>query len=233
VTATIKAVVFDMDGVLIDAKDWHYDALNRALALFGMEISRADHLTTFDGLPTRRKLEMLSVTEGLPVSLHGFINELKQVYTMEIVHARCKPRFNHEQALSALKAKGYRLGVASNSVRASVVTMMEKARLSGYLDVLLSNEDVARSKPAPDIYIAAMKKLGVLPEETLVVEDNEHGIRSAREAGAHVLVVRDVSDVTINALLNKIATVESVGTAADSVSVGQQHRASPLGEQVA
>jgi beta-phosphoglucomutase len=52
----IKAVVFDMDGVLIEAKDWHYEALNRALKLFGYEISRYEHLTTFDGLPTRRKL---------------------------------------------------------------------------------------------------------------------------------------------------------------------------------
>ena len=68
----IKAVIFDMDGVLIDAREWHYEALNRALRLFGMEISRTDHLTTFDGLPTRRKLEMLSSTNGLPVELHGF-----------------------------------------------------------------------------------------------------------------------------------------------------------------
>ena len=72
----IKAVVFDMDGVLIDAREWHYVALNRALALFGMEISRADHLTTFDGLPTRRKLEILSTTENLPRELHGFHDAL-------------------------------------------------------------------------------------------------------------------------------------------------------------
>ena len=56
----IKAVLFDMDGVLIDAKDWHYEALNKALGLFGMEINRYDHLNTFDGLPTKVKLQMLS-----------------------------------------------------------------------------------------------------------------------------------------------------------------------------
>lgn len=53
----IKAVLFDMDGVLIDAKDWHYEALNKALGLFGLGISRYDHLHTFDGLPTNVKLE--------------------------------------------------------------------------------------------------------------------------------------------------------------------------------
>lgn len=62
----IKAIFFDMDGVLIDAKEWHYEALNRALELFGMPISQVDHLTTFDGLPTRKKLEMLTLGRGLP-----------------------------------------------------------------------------------------------------------------------------------------------------------------------
>ena len=91
----IKAVIFDMDGVLIEAKDWHYEALNRALALFGFEISRYDHLTTYDGLPTSKKLEMLSLEGGLPRELHAFINEMKQAYTMEIVHAKCNPPFFH------------------------------------------------------------------------------------------------------------------------------------------
>ncbi|WP_244574490.1 HAD hydrolase-like protein [Cohaesibacter sp. ES.047] len=75
----IKAIIFDMDGVLIEAKDWHYEALNRALLLFGYEISRFDHLTTYDGLPTRKKLEMLSAERNLPRSLHSFINEMKQI----------------------------------------------------------------------------------------------------------------------------------------------------------
>ena len=72
----IKAVIFDMDGVLIDAKDWHYDALNKALATFGMEISIHDHLTTYDGLSTNQKLNMLSKIYTLPKSLHSFINEM-------------------------------------------------------------------------------------------------------------------------------------------------------------
>ena len=58
-TNKIKAVIFDMDGVLIDAKDWHYEALNKALRLFGLEITRSEHETTYDGLPTKDKLEIL------------------------------------------------------------------------------------------------------------------------------------------------------------------------------
>ena len=138
----IKAVVFDMDGVLIEAKDWHYEALNRALKLFGVEISKYDHLVTYDGLPTLKKLEMLSLERGLPEELHQFINDIKQIYTMEIVHAKCKPLFSHEYALSRLSSEGYRLAVASNSIRKSIEVMMEKAALDKYLDFYLSNQDV-------------------------------------------------------------------------------------------
>ena len=106
----IKAVLFDMDGVLIEAKEWHYEALNRALNLFGMPISREDHLTTFDGLPTRKKLEMITADKGLPKELHEFINEMKQQYTMEFVYTQCNPTFIHEFALSRLQALGYKLG---------------------------------------------------------------------------------------------------------------------------
>jgi beta-phosphoglucomutase len=204
----IKAVIFDMDGVLIDAKDWHYEALNRALAHFGFSITRYDHLVTYDGLPTRKKLEMLSMERGLPVGLHQFLNTLKQEYTMEIVHAKCKPTFQHEFALSQLKHLGYKLGVASNSVRNSVEVMMLKSALKPYIDVLLSNEDVRHGKPAPDIYLAACDSLLLPPANCLVVEDNPNGIESAGKAGCPVMVVDSVYDVTLDNILTNIKQME-------------------------
>lgn len=204
----IKAIVFDMDGVLIEAKDWHYEALNRALRLFGHEISRYDHLTTYDGLPTSKKLEMLSTETDLPRTLHAFINEMKQKYTMEIVHAQCKPTFIHEFALSRLKAQGYKLAVASNSVRNTVDVMMSKAALSRYLDLQLSNEDVMHPKPHPDIYLKAMTQLKVEPFECLVVEDNDNGFKAAQTAGAHLLKVKEVTDVTLNNILQRIREID-------------------------
>lgn len=201
---TIKAILFDMDGVLIEAKDWHYEALNRALDLFGMPISRFDHLTTFDGLPTRQKLQMLSIERGLPEELHEFINEMKQIYTMELIHSRCKPTFVHEYALSRLKANGYLLAICSNSVRQTVDTMMQKANLRHYFDFMVSNEDVSRGKPDPEMYIKAMNQLGVTPEESLIVEDNENGIRAAKASGAHLLVVKDIVDTNLENILKAV-----------------------------
>jgi len=204
----IKAVLFDMDGVLIDAKDWHYEALNRALELFGFAIERQAHLSTFDGLPTRRKLQMLSATQGLPVGLHGLINELKQAYTIELSYSKCRPILELQMALSRLKREGYRLAVCSNSIRQTVETMMQLAALDGYLDLALSNQDVAHAKPDPEIYLMAMQRLGLTPAECLIVEDNEHGIQAARASGGQVMVVGSVADVSYDRIKAEISRAE-------------------------
>ena len=205
----IKAVIFDMDGVLIDAKEWHYDALNRALNLFGMEISRHDHLVTYDGLPTRTKLQMLSMERGLPQALHEFINEMKQVYTLELVNSKCKPTFAHQYALSRLKAKGYKLALCSNSVPQSIDMMLSKADVIKYLDFYLSNQDVKHPKPDPEIYLNAITRLALKPNECLIVEDNPNGIKAARDSGAHLLCVRDVHEVNYENILHRINQVEA------------------------
>ncbi|MCR8696653.1 MULTISPECIES: HAD family hydrolase [Campylobacter] len=191
----IKAVIFDMDGVLIEAKDWHYEALNKALKIFGMEISRYEHLTTFDGLPTKDKLKMLTITKGLPQGLHSFLNELKQLYTMELVHTLCKPTFCHEYALSKLKSEGYKMAVCSNSIKNTIEVMMQKAALDGYLDFYISNQDVTKGKPDPEMYNKAIARFGLSPKECLIVEDNENGIKAARASGANVMIVSEVSEV--------------------------------------
>jgi beta-phosphoglucomutase-like phosphatase (HAD superfamily) len=205
----IKAVIFDMDGVLIDAKEWHYEALNRALRLFGHEISRYEHVTAYDGLPTRKKLEMLSRQRGLPRGLHGFINEMKQAYTADAIQAYCRPSFAHEYALSRLKAGNYRMAVASNSIRASVDAMLSRAALDVYMDFTLSNEDVKQGKPDPEIYLKAISLLGLAPQECLIVEDNENGVRAARCSGAHVMQVQDVAEVNFDNISGKIAALDA------------------------
>lgn len=205
---TIKAVVFDMDGVLIDAKPWHYEAMNRALAQFGYTITRSEHLSTYDGLPTRKKLELLSRNKGLPTKLHPAISEMKQRFTLELIESRCRPCPQHQFALSELKREGYVVGLASNSVRKTVSLMMQMAQLDRYLDFMLSNEDVSQPKPNPEIYLQAARLAGASPEQCAVVEDNHHGIEAATRAHAHVLSVSSVQEVTYQRIRNFIALVD-------------------------
>jgi beta-phosphoglucomutase-like phosphatase (HAD superfamily) len=204
----IKAILFDMDGVLIDAKDWHYEALNKALSLFGMEISHYDHLVTYDGLPTKKKLEMLTLERGLPRALHNFINDIKQEFTFQLGYAKCKPIFTHQYALSHLKVKGYKIVACSNSIRKTMEILFERAALTDYFDFYLSNEDVKKPKPNPEMYIVAMERLALKPEECLILEDNVNGIKAASESGAHLLIVNDIYDVNLENITNKIEEIE-------------------------
>ncbi|MBT8545272.1 HAD family phosphatase [Polynucleobacter paneuropaeus] len=204
----IKAVLFDMDGVLIDAKDWHYEALNQALAIFGMEINRYDHLVTYDGLPTKKKLEMLTLERGLPRALHGFINDMKQEFTFQIGYAKCRPTFNHQYALSHLKAEGYKMAACSNSIRKTMEVLFDRAALSDYFDFYLSNEDVKESKPHPEMYVTAIERLKLAPDECLILEDNENGIKAAQASGAHLLVIHDVHEVNLENITKRISEIE-------------------------
>jgi HAD superfamily hydrolase (TIGR01509 family) len=207
----IKAVIFDMDGVLIEAKDWHYESLNKALGLFGMEISRYDHLVSYDGLPTKKKLEMMSLERGLPRELHEFINTMKQIYTVDIVHTKCRPVFYHQYAISKLLQENYRMAVCSNSIRNSIEVMLSKAGIIEHFEFILSNQDVNKPKPDPEIYINAMNKLGLKPEECLILEDNENGIKSAIASGAHLLKIITTGDVNYENIKRRIIEIEEEG----------------------
>jgi beta-phosphoglucomutase len=141
--------------------------------------------------------------------LHGFLNALKQAYTLEISYQRCKPVFNHQFALSRLKKKGYCLAVCSNSVRQSIEAMMKLSSLDSYLDLIVSNQDVERGKPDPEMYLKAMHSLGVEPHECLILEDNDHGIQAAVDSGGHLLRIGVPDDVTYQAIRSRISEIDS------------------------
>ena len=192
-----KAVLFDMDGVLIDARDWHYEALN----LFGLEISREEHLSRFNGLSTKKKLNMLTEDGLLPLELHQVIDAIKQDRTLRIAAQKCFPIVSHQVLITRIKSLGIKVGLVTNSIRKSSEFMLEYAGLLKFMDVFVTNEDVVEGKPSPVGYQLAMKTLSVKPSETLVIEDGEYGIQAAEAAGARVLRVSDPFEVTLELLL--------------------------------
>jgi beta-phosphoglucomutase len=191
----IKAILFDLDGVLVDATEWHYEALNRALALFGYHIARYEHLTTYNGLPTRKKLEVLSVEKGFPRGLHALVNKIKQKYTREEILRSCTPVFEKEFMVHQLKREGYKLAVCSNSIRESVEMMLRASGLWELFDCVLSNEDVKQAKPDPEIYLSACQRLGIKPPEAMIVEDAPHGVEAARRSGSVLCEVTGFNEV--------------------------------------
>jgi len=198
------AVLFDMDGVLIDARDWHYEALNQALKPFDLEISRYDHENEFDGLSTKVKLEKLVLAGKLPKKLVKTIEEIKQDRTLRIAAEKCFPNIAHQILLSRLKKAGLKIGVVTNSIRDSSEFMLKYANVYGLLDTLVTNQDVVNPKPAPDGYLLACKNLNLSSREVLVVEDGDYGTQAAKAAGCEVLRVKSPDDVCLSLLSTHI-----------------------------
>lgn len=199
-TKNIKAVVFDMDGVLIDAREWHFMALNQVLEPLGIAISKNDHLEKYDGLATKVKLEMLSAEFGLPFELHKIINKVKQDRTLRIANQYCYPNIRHQILLSRLKAENFKIGVVTNSIKETTKFMLDRANVFDFIDAVITNEDVKHSKPDPEGYVLCCAKLDVKPEEVLVVEDGSYGIEAAKRAGCNVIKVDSPNDVSLELL---------------------------------
>lgn len=205
----IKAVIFDMDGVLVDAKEWHYEALNRALGLFGFNINRDMHVSEYNGLPTREKLRRLSRQRGFPLSLMEFVNEIKQKYTTEEIDRNCNPFFEKQFMVSRLKADGYFMAVCSNAIKKSVLKMLDKSGILNYFDETVGNDEGYPSKPDPTMYIETIKKLGLTPNEVVIVEDAPHGIEAAKASGAYVCEVAGFEEVNYDRIKDFIDKVNT------------------------
>ena len=200
-----KLIIFDLDGVLVSTKDLHYEALNSALEEVDSKyvISRQDHLKTFDGLKSSEKLDMLTKDRGLPQELHSQIWNRKQELTIQQLQ-HIKPDQFIKMTLRELRRRGYKLACCSNAIRRSVLTILSKLDLIEQLDLIISNEDVKQGKPHPEMYWKAMSIMGVLPEETLIVEDSPAGLLAAARSRADILRVDSPKDVNIKNIAEKL-----------------------------
>ena len=193
-----KAILFDLDGVLVNMPDGHYEALNRALSLFGVKIEMEEHRRFFNGLPTRRKLEMLEEQGHLPRGLREFLNGIKQKHTKELIPKYCPPDYSKIVLLQFLKERGFRLACCTNSVRETTHLMLKSAHLYDFFDFIIGNDEVTHSKPHPETYLVTFEKLGVKPHECVIIEDAPPGIASARASGGVVIEVRGPEDVNLS-----------------------------------
>jgi len=192
----IKLIVFDLDGVLVDAKDIHYEAFNRALATVDPKyvIGRDEHLSKYDGLNTTKKLNMLTAEKGLPKDAHDLVWKQKQQETRAIIQ-EFEPSVRLCEVLRQLKNDGFILAVASNSIRETVKLMLLQKGFIPYIDFFFSNQDVTHPKPNVEMYLECMIKAGVSPKETIIIEDSHIGRKAAVDSGAHLFAVRDSHDV--------------------------------------
>ncbi len=188
-----KLVIFDLDGVLLNSKDIHFDALNQAIAEVGTEfvISRDDHLKTFDGLPTAKKLSILTETRGLPAASHEQIWLSKQRLTEQLFTEKLGVDYELVHYFDQLKKQNFQIAVASNSVRNTVKTALLKFGLLGFVDYYVSNQDVSKNKPFPEMYWKCMIACEALPDDTVILEDSHIGQLGARNSKALLIPVEN------------------------------------------
>jgi HAD superfamily hydrolase (TIGR01509 family) len=201
----IKFIIFDLDGVLVDAKKIHYEALNLALG-DKYSISWEDHLSKFDGLKTNQKLQILTLEKNLPVTEYDEIWQKKQKITLQKLQS-LSINNNLIDCLTELSEK-YKIAVCSNSIKKTVLTSLSRLGIIEFFDLLLSNEDVEFPKPHPEIYWKAMSYFGFLPNETLILEDSPPGLYAASNSKSNVIRINSPSEITSDFIKSKINILE-------------------------
>lgn len=214
----IKTVIFDMDGVLVDSEYTFLETKTDMLktAGFPKDVSYQYQFmgTTFEVMWTIMKEEL-----GLPESIPFYINDMNERREVMIARDGIRAIKGAQDLVKRLFEAGFKLAVASSSPRHEIVRAMTELGLVDYFEVLVSGEEVAHSKPAPDVFLAAAERLGVSAQDAIIIEDTKNGSLAARRAGAYVIgfenpnypaqdlsnadiIVTDYQELTIEKLQN-------------------------------
>lgn len=192
-----KLYIFDLDGVLVDACEWHRLALNKALEeVYNYQISLKEHKDTFNGIPTKKKLSILA-ERGFDTDKFQEVYDLKQRYTVEFIKKFSKPRAEKIELLTRIKEEGHYLACYTNSIRETAELMLESAGVLSLFDCVLTNQDVAYPKPSPEGYLFLMSKFRINKELCYIVEDSVVGLQSAYSSGANVIKVENQDEVNL------------------------------------
>ena len=203
-----KLIIFDLDGVLVDSKDIHFEALNYALGSIDKKylISYEDHKNIYDGLPTSKKLEILTSRTDLDPNLYSKIWHSKQKKTEEMF-LNIKKDEDLIDIFKYIKSTGIKIAVASNSIGKTVSQCLRSLGVLPYVDKVVSNEDVKNPKPSPEMYWKAMSELGAIPSETAILEDSHIGLIAANDSGASVVEIKSREYLTYDKIQDVIKSL--------------------------
>ena len=191
-----KLVLFDLDGVLYDSKEFHFKSLNNALSEINDKfvISFDEHTNIYDGLTTHTKLQILEEKKGLLKSDFDKVWKIKQEETIKMLD-QITENDNLSSIIKSLKSSGVLIGCTSNSIKSTVEKVLEQLKIIEYFDLIISNEDVSMPKPHPEMYWKAMIESKALPSETVIIEDSPTGRKAAILSGADYYFVNDSTEV--------------------------------------
>jgi HAD superfamily hydrolase (TIGR01509 family) len=205
----MELVIFDLDGVLLDSKEIHYDSLNQALSEVDEKyiITEQEHLSRYDGLQTTKKLELLTKEKDLSPNYYNQIWNRKQEFTFNNLR-----NISHNSDLysimKTLKDRDIKIACCSNSIRKTINLVLSKLGIIEFFDLIISNQDVKNGKPHPEMYWKCMSEMNVLPENTLIIEDSPNGLLAAHRTKANILRVNNPKELTLQKIENKLIKTE-------------------------
>lgn len=188
----MKAVIFDMDGVIIDSEPIHFEVDMQTMKDLGCNIS-AKELEKYVGTTNEYMFADIKKNYNISKSIEEIINYKVEKTKQKIIQSDLEPIEGIKELLSELKNKNIPTAIASSSPRRFIDVVVSKFKLQDYFKFIVSGEEVANGKPAPDVYIETAKKLGILPRDCTVIEDSKNGVLAAKAAGMRCIGFQNVN----------------------------------------
>lgn len=188
--AVYRAILFDMDGVLVDSEPMFLSAINRLLVQEGVEpVSVKENEEFLIGTTINETWRVLKLKRPLPLPASDYIERYDAI-VREVMMEELAPQPGVRELIEVCNRRGLPKAVASSSLHMWVDLKLNAIGLTGAFDAVLGGDDVSRGKPEPEIYVKAAERLGVPPGECIAIEDSPVGISAAVASGAYTIAVR-------------------------------------------
>ena len=184
----IQAVIFDMDGLMIDSEPFHQKAFDTVLKEYGSGLSIAENNSLYVGIGDIAAAEDMVKRKQLPISKEELIQKKQTVY-MQYLQSDIIAQDGLIELLIELKQLKFKTAVASGSTLDEIQAIVKHLKIDEHFDFLCSSSQVPKGKPAPDIFLYAASKLGVDPTKCVVLEDAPSGLCAGKAANMHVIIV--------------------------------------------
>ena len=178
----LEAIIFDMDGVLVDSEYTYFQSKSQILSEAGHEVEDSYHFQ-FMGTTSDYMWEKMKQEFSLPLSVAEYIQQMTALRQAMIKRDGIRVIPHVQEFVKGLSQAGLKLAVASSSSLAEIKVNLAEIGLSEYFSEVVSTEEVEHSKPAPDVYLAAAERIGIMPENCLGIEDTKNGTGAVRNAG--------------------------------------------------
>ncbi|HEC21223.1 MAG TPA: HAD family phosphatase [Candidatus Peregrinibacteria bacterium] len=186
---SVSAIIFDMDGVLANTMPIHFQTQHQALKEVGIDIAMSE-IEANAGVPTKEMYQKFKEEKGLDFDIEKAFQR-KIFLVNSFFRKEVEPIPGVVDLINQIQKAGFKIGLATSSPRETAEIILKTIRIHHYFEIITSFEDITKGKPDPEIFLLAAKKLGVNPEECVVVEDTRAGVTSAKAAGLKCVAFRN------------------------------------------